>query len=85
MNASQRMFSDTEWKEVRDAWEENHEVIIKVLKRMWKDCKPKSKMRRKLQDAVEREDMQINLILQVIDKLQKMDEILHRDDAGSDR
>jgi hypothetical protein len=78
---SHRMFTDKEWDEVREGWAANHEAITRILERIRKDYKPGSGKRKKLKAVIEREELEHNLILRVIDKLQELDKILHKDDV----
>ncbi len=78
MSSSDRVLTDEEWKEIYEAWTANHEAITKVLKKTLGGYKPKSRARRRLADTMEREAREFNLIREVITRLQKMDEILHR-------
>lgn len=73
------MFSDREWEEVREGWAANLGATIEILKLVRNDYKPRSRKRKKIQMAIEREELHQELMLKIVDKLQEMDKILHQE------
>lgn len=73
------MFSDEEWKEVRAGWAANLTALIELLESLRNDYRPRSNKRRRIQTAIERERLQQELMLKILDILRDMDRILHRD------
>ncbi len=74
-----RMFSDHEWKEVREGWAANLAATIEVLELVRNDYKPGSRKRKKIRMAIEREELHMELMLKIIGKLEEMDKTLHQE------
>lgn len=74
-----RMFSDKEWKEVRSAWAESFAATLRLLELLRNDYKPRSRRRKQIQAAIEREELNQKVMLRIIDLLQDMDKILHKE------
>ena len=74
---NQRWFSDGEWKEIREGWAENSKAARKVLKLVQRDYKPGSAKHERIGAVMEREKLEIELILVLIDKIRDVDDALH--------
>ena len=75
--AGKRLFTDDEWKQIREGWAEIHNDTAKTLRKVGKDYKPGSKMRKRLDAVMKREEQVFDFDLRVLEALQEMDSILH--------
>ena len=75
--AGGRFFTDDEWKQIREEWAEIHEDTARTLRKVRKDYKRGSKMRRRLDAVMKHEDQVSSIDLRVLQALQGMDGILH--------
>jgi hypothetical protein len=59
----------------------SYAAIRRNLELVQRDYKPRSSKSKKIKAVIEREELELNLILQVIDKLEYMDRVLHEGKA----
>ena len=76
-STEKRFFTDEEWKKIREGWAEIHKDTASALKKVRKDYRRGSEMRRRLDAVMKHEAQNFNFDLRVLEALQEMDKILH--------
>ena len=75
--AGRRFFTDDEWKQIREGWVEVHEDTARTLRKVRKNYKRGSKMRKRVDIVMRHEEQNFDFDLRVLEALQEMDKILH--------
>ena len=76
-SAGGRFFTDDEWMQIREGWAEIHDDTARTLRKVRKNYKRGSEMRRELDAVIRHEKQVLNFDLRVLEALQEMDKILH--------
>lgn len=75
--AEKRFFTDDEWKQIREGWVDIHKDTAKTLRKVRKDYRRGSKMRKRIDIVMKHEEQNFDFDLRVLEALHEMDKILH--------